>query len=150
MPGQATVTIKGKQWSVSVASTSTELIQGLSGVASIPANTGMLFDLGSERTAAVNAYEMLFPISVVFIDEELVVVEVIPLLAIGGTVTPILPCRYFLEVNVSEVDGVELGDEAVITGYTPATESSLIGLVVTVMIIAMVMQMMMRAMKGVG
>ncbi len=46
MPGQGSVTIGSKQWQVSVASTYQELISGLSGVASLPTNTGMLFDLG--------------------------------------------------------------------------------------------------------
>ena len=48
MSGIGTVVIKDKEWSVNVATTPSELLQGLSGVVSIPANTGMLFDLGAE------------------------------------------------------------------------------------------------------
>jgi len=149
MPGQALVTIGENQWSVEVATTSAELISGLAGVASIPPWTGMLFDLGSEHIVTVNAYEMLFPLSIVFIGGDLRVTEVVPLLAIGDDVTSSSPCRYFLETNLGEVDNIELGDLVVITGYTPSTTGSIFGLMVTVMIVTMMMKMMAKTMKEV-
>lgn len=145
-----TVTIRGTQWAVQVATTSAELSQGLSGVASIPAYTGMLFDLGSERIVTVNAYNMLFPLSIVFIDEDLKVTEIALILMPGDDGTTIYPCRYFLEVNLGEADGVVIGDQVTITGYTPTTMSSLIGLMVTVMIVVMMMQIMSKTVKEVG
>ncbi|GAI84240.1 unnamed protein product, partial [marine sediment metagenome] len=45
MPGSATVTLNDKQWVVDVAVSASELSAGLGGLASIPAGTGMLFDL---------------------------------------------------------------------------------------------------------
>lgn len=146
MPGQATVQIGEKQWSVQVATTPTELAQGLSGVASIPAHSGMLFDLGAERTVTVNAYEMLFPLSVVFIGEDLIVTEVTPLIEPEDDVTTVYPCRYFLETNTDEVTGIEAGDQVTIVGYTPTT-GSVIELMVTVLIVAMMMQVMAKTMK---
>ncbi|GAI75676.1 unnamed protein product, partial [marine sediment metagenome] len=68
MLGTAVVVIRGKEWSVDVATTPEELLAGLAGVASIPANTGMLFDLGAEQIITVTAEEMLFPVDVIFID----------------------------------------------------------------------------------
>lgn len=146
----AEVAIGGRQWSVWVAQTSSELVAGLSGVANMPSWTGMLFDLGTERRVTVNAYKMLFPLSVVFIGEDLVVTEVVPLLSIGHDVTSVVPCRYFLEVNVGEADVIDPGDGMVITGYTPSASGSIIELVATVMIVAMMMQMMVKAIREVG
>ena len=151
MSGTATVTIGESQWDVEVATTSTELAQGLGNRAPIPEYTGMLFDLGGERVVTVNAYEMLFPLSVVFIDEDLKVTEVAPLLEVGDDITTGLPCRYFLETNEGEVDDVNPGDLVTIAGYTPPTPttSSVFGLMVTMMIVVMMMQMMMKTMKEV-
>ncbi len=46
MAGQATVTIEGRQWAVSLAITPYEFAQGLGGIPGMPPQTGMLFDLG--------------------------------------------------------------------------------------------------------
>ncbi len=53
MASQVVVTIGGKEWTASVAKTATELLSGLGNVASMPPNTGMLFDLGSDQSAVV-------------------------------------------------------------------------------------------------
>ncbi len=157
MPGQAIVSIAGKEWAVDVATTTSELAAGLSGLASIPPDTGMLFDLGEEKIITVNAYEMLFPISVVFIGADSKVTEVAPLLAPGDDGTPILPCRFFLEVNVGEVDDVDAGDTVNISGYAPPVPtppadpidtSEILNLMVTVMIVVMMMKMMSGMTKG--
>jgi len=152
MSGIATVAIGEKQWSVEVATTSAELAQGLSNRAPIPEFTGMLFDLRTERIVTVNAYEMLFPFSVVFIGEDLKVTEVAYLLAPGDDSTTSLPCRYFLETNVGEVDDIQAGDLVAITGYTPSAGiniSSMMNLMVTMMIVTMMMKMMAKMMKEV-
>jgi len=143
MSGQAVVDIWDKQWSVNVATTPAELSQGLSGIPSMLPWTGMLFDLGSEQAVTVNAYEMLFPLGVVFIDGNLKVTEVVPLLEVGGVVTSSIPCRYFLEVNVGEVGDTKPGDTVTITGYTPTAETPIIELMVIMMIVVMMMKMMM-------
>jgi len=110
MPGQATVAIRDKEWLVSLATTSQELLQGLAGVESIPANTGMLFDLGEEQIITVTSEEMLFPVDVIFIDSELVVTEVAFNFTPENEGTTSLPARYFLEVNAGEARGIEDGD----------------------------------------
>lgn len=115
MPGQAVVVIRDKEWVVSMATTPQELLVGLSGVESIPAGTGMLFDLGAEQIITVTAENMLFPVSVIFIDSNLKVTEVALLLMPGDFGTTSLPARYFLEVNVGEAVGIEDGDAVSIT-----------------------------------
>ena len=121
MAGQAMVTIKNKQWTCWVASTPAELAIGLSGVTSIPVGTGMLFILPQEQVVTVTAEGMLFPLSVIFVGEDLRVTEVALLLAPGDYGTTSLPCRYFLEVNVGEADDISPGDVVSISFSAPPT-----------------------------
>ena len=119
MPGTAVVVIGEKEWSVDIASTPQELLQGLAGVEAIPANTGMLFDLGTEQIITVTAEEMLFPVDVIFISSDLKVTEIAFGLVPGDWGTATLPAQYFLEVNTGEAVGVVIGSEVSIT-ITPA------------------------------
>jgi len=114
MPGQATVTIKETQWSVSIASTYAELSKGLGGVASIPAATGMLFVLPAEQTVSVTTQSMLFNLDIIFISSDLKVVDVARDIAPGYVMTESTPVRYFLEVNAGEAAAVEVGDAVTI------------------------------------
>lgn len=139
----ATIQIGTKQWNVDVATTDAELTRGLSGLISIPPYTGVLFDLGYERTVTVNTHGMLFPISVVFIGEDLKVTEIVPVLTPGNSITSNAPCRYFLEVNLDEIENISPGNQVTITGYTPTTTVSIISL----MMIALVVILMMEAMS---
>ena len=121
MPGQAVVAIRDKQWSVSVANTYTELVTGLSGLAGIPANTGMLFDLGYDRKeVAVDMSRMLFPLDIIFINSTRGVVgflpDVEPAMEARFSNDALPGARYFLEVNDGEAKGVEIGDDVVIQG----------------------------------
>jgi len=124
MPGQATVTIKDKQWSVVVASALAELTAGLSGVESIPPGTGMLFDLGyDQKFIQIDMTRMLFPLDIIFINSTQGVVGVIsnvePGMREAGLHNELLPgARCFLEVNAGEAEGVEIGDNVDIQGYT--------------------------------
>jgi uncharacterized membrane protein (UPF0127 family) len=110
MPGQAIVTIRDKQWDCSVASTPAEMATGLSGVPSMPVGTGMLFALPQEQIVTVTAEYMLFPLSVIFIGENLLVTELALSMYPGNGGTTTLPCKYFLEVNLNEASGIEGGD----------------------------------------
>jgi len=123
MPGQATVTIGDNQWAVSVATTASELLAGLSGVASIAAGTGILFDMGSDRNyIGINMSEMLFNLDIVFINSVGGVVGVMRNVAPGETATfeavNTLGARYFLEMNAGEAEGVEVGDIMSVSGYS--------------------------------
>ena len=149
MPGQAIVTIKDKQWSCSVASTLAELAAGLSGVPSIPPGTGMLFVLPQEQIITVTAEDMLFPLSVIFIGENLQVTEVALLLAPGDWGTTSLSCLYFVEVNVGEADAIEAGDEVSINiTQAPPVTGDWIAPVVTLAGVVMVGAMMVKMGKA--
>jgi len=113
MAGQAIVTIKDKQWTVDVASTYSELTQGLGGLPEMTPMTGMLFDLGIEQTIEVTTVPMLFPLDIAFLTEDFSVTEIYPGVGPGFLVTSQAPARYFLEVNAGELEGIEPGDVAV-------------------------------------
>lgn len=135
MPGQATVTIRDKQWAVSVATTADELAQGLKGVESIPAGTGMLFDVGTDQIITVNTEGMLFPIDGIFISSDLKVTEMTFNMIPEEFGTASLPARYYLEVNAGEVVGIEDGDDVTIT-YAPVTDlTSLIAVAFAVLLL---------------
>lgn len=126
----ATVKIGTKQWEVSVASTPAELLAGLSGVTSIPATTGMLFDLGADHDVVnVDTSKMLFDMGVLFIGSSLGVIGKASNVQPGESVSFEsglgLACRYFLEVNAGELEGIEAGDSVEIIGYTPTTTGGL-------------------------
>jgi len=114
MPGQAVVTIRDKQWQVSIADTPWELTQGLGGLVELAENTGMFFDTGYEQIIQVTTVPMLFPIDIAFLSESLAVAEVYQSVKPGFIVTPTLPARYFIEVNAGELEGVEVGDIALV------------------------------------
>jgi len=112
MAGQAIITIKDKQWTVDVASTYSELTQGLGGLPEMTPMTGMLFDLGFEQTIEVTTVPMLFPLDIAFLTEDFSVTEVYPGVEPGYLVTSQAPARYFLEVNAGELEGIGPGDAA--------------------------------------
>ena len=157
MLGVGTVAIGDKQWAVSVATDPEDLAQGLAGIASMPANVGMLFDLATEQIITVTAVDMLFPIDVIFVGSNLEVTEVAYGLAPGDWGTSSLPARYFLEVNAGEGVSIEDGDTAVIqTGLagTPPISAAPPGAidlssVFNMMIVMLVLVMMMKMMTGI-
>lgn len=149
MPGQATVAIRDKEWTVSVATTPSELSQGLIGVPSIPANTGMLFDLGQEQIITVSAEGMLFPVDVIFIGDNLKVTEVAFGLQPEDWGTTSLPARYFLEVNAGEAAGIEDGDDVIIT-YAPAVSYELIGFLFAIAMLGFMAVSVAGMAKGIG
>ncbi len=112
MPGQATVTIRDKQWQVSIASAPWELVQGLGGISEMPQGTGMLFDMGLEQTVTVTTEPMLFPLDIAFLSEDMVVTEIYRNIQPGYLVTSTSPARYFLEVNAGELNGVNSASQA--------------------------------------
>jgi len=134
MPG--TVTIGTNQWSVSVASTPIECSQGLSGLAGIPAGTGMLFDLGADVVMDVTTEQMLFPIDIIWIHSTEGVKEIARNVSPGHIVTPSSGCRYFLEVNAGEAEDVEVGD-SVTLDITPSMMETIIGAAAPLLVIGM-------------
>ncbi len=128
MPRQAVVTIGDKQWRVNLTTTYQELVTGLGGLPSIPAATGMLFDMGAEgriTVTTVTTVPMLFPLDFVFINSYFVVTEVAAGVAPAHLVTADIPARYFLEVNAGEAADVKVGDQVSVQMYqTSATTTN--------------------------
>ncbi|GAI80177.1 unnamed protein product, partial [marine sediment metagenome] len=109
MPGQAIVSVNENQWEVSIASTYAELTTGLRGVASLAANTGMLFILPAAQAPSVDTTGMNFSLDIVFIVNN-IVIDVARNVEPGYLVTEETPCDSFLEVNAGEAADVEVGD----------------------------------------
>ncbi|MFW6125465.1 MAG: DUF192 domain-containing protein, partial [Chloroflexota bacterium] len=148
MPGQAIVVIGDNQWLVSVASTLVEVTTGLSGVASIPPGTGMLFDLGVDQSLVqIDMSRMLFPLDIVFINSVAGVVGVVSNVQPGESVTfqavTTPGARYFLEVNEGEAEGIGLGDDVVINGNLQSAQLD-IGSMLTYLMMFMVVVSMFR------
>ena len=159
MPGEATVTIGGSTWTVEIASSAAELQAGLSGVASIPANTGILFDMGSAQDIInINMADMLFKLDIVFISSAGVVVGILRDVAPGDNAAfdagNGLGARYFLEVNEDEMSNVSIGDTVVIEVTDTGTTNGVLDLnaiispLITIMIIGMMMKVMAEPLKA--
>lgn len=144
-----TITVGSNQWTITIARTTAELIAGLSGIASIPANTGILFDLGSDRdNIVINMSEMLFNLDIAFINSTSGVVGILRNVAPGDGVTfdkgSGLGARYFLEVNAGEMvglnigDGVVVGDSVVVNGDRAVQPAFWVGLMVAVVAISQI------------
>jgi len=114
MAGQAVVTIGAKQWLVDIASMPWELTQGLGDLAELAAGAGMLFDTGFEQYITVTTDAMLFDLDIAFLDENMVVVEVVQYFKPGQILTVGRPARFFLEVSSGDLDSIEPGDQAVV------------------------------------
>ena len=110
MAEQVLLTVGNREWQASLVSTPWELSRGLGGIAELPQNTGMLFDVGIEWYIQVTTEPMLFSIDIAFLSDELVVTELYPSVAPGHLVVSVNPARYFLEVNAGELSGTEPGD----------------------------------------
>lgn len=110
MPGEVRVTIGDVSWDAYLAIDPWELAQGLGGIASIAPNTGMFFDVGSDRVITVTTEAMLFNIDIVIISSALKVIEVYNNVVPGSLITASANGRYFLEVNAGEASEVKAGD----------------------------------------
>ncbi len=108
MPGQAVIGVNENQWTVSLATTYTELTTGLRGVA-LPAGTGMLFILPAAQAVSVDTTGMNFALDIIFIANN-IVIDVARNVEPGYLVTEETPCDSFLEVNAGEAADVEAGD----------------------------------------
>jgi uncharacterized membrane protein (UPF0127 family) len=145
MSGQAVVTIKDRQWQVSLAISYLELVQGLSEILQMPSGTGMLFDLGYDTIFTVTTKEMLFPIDIIRINSSMAVTDVAHNVLPGQLINSASPARYFLEVNSDEADDIVPADQVAIQliASTTPLQIDVSGLVVTLLAI-MLMAAMVR------
>jgi uncharacterized membrane protein (UPF0127 family) len=143
MAGQAVITIRDRQWQVSLATSYLELTQGLSDIPQIPSGTGMLFDLGYDTTFTVTTKEMLFPIDIIRISSSMTITDVAHNVLPGQLINSTSPARYFLEVNAGEAEDIGPADQVAIQLMTSATplQIDMSGLVVTLLAIVLMAAM---------
>jgi len=116
----AAVIINLHHWDVAVAQTDAELRQGLGGLSFIPANTGMLFDMGAEQHISMTTVPMQFSLDVIFISlSTMKVVDIVRDMTPGNDYVSQVDAQYFMEVNAGEFVNVSIGDSVEIAGYTP-------------------------------
>lgn len=125
---EALITIGDKQWLVTLATSQIGLITGLTGIAMLAENSGMLFDMSSDQDEiVVNMSGMLFALDIVFINSSSGVSGVLEhvqpsqeaMFRAGGAPG----ARYFLEVSAGEANGVKVGDSVNI-GNAPKSAKS--------------------------
>jgi len=154
MSGQGTVAIGENIWAVDFAVTAAELTSGLSGVESIPAGSGILFDMGYDHDSLrINMADMLFSLDIVFVNSEHGVVGVLHDVAPGEDALfdagNGLGARYFMEVNAGEAVNVSVGDAVDIAGeIQPSFWAAMITAVQAVAVIGVVGAAAYKEIKG--
>ena len=150
MSGNATVVIGTSTWECSLAQSITELTSGLSGVASIPTSTGVLFDMGlAYSEIQINTDDMLFSIDIVYMDEDGVVLAVSEDVAPGDVeaYNGVEGARYFMEINAGEATDVDVGDEAAITIAAAGSVLDILYTALPAMILVMMMGVAAKSMR---
>ncbi len=147
----ATVSIGTTTWAVTLASSAAELTAGLSGVASIDVQTGMLFDMAADQDViTINMASMLFNLDIVFMNSDGHVVGVardaVPGVNIAFDAAGGDGARYFLEMNAGEAVDVSVGDIAVIDVGEVVDSTLDINTIITPLITVMMVGMMVKMM----
>lgn len=115
------VEINNETIKTEIAKTPQQITRGLSGRKSLPKNEGMLFFLGGRRIATFWMKDMLFPIDIIWIDNEKVVYIIEnaqpPNASSTPTYTPDKPATHVLEVNAgfTQKHNIKVDDKVTIT-----------------------------------
>lgn len=147
------ITIGDNQWTYTLA---TKISEGLSGVESLPAGQGMLFDLGFDYSRVdINMSEMLFPLDIVFINSNLTVVGVLhdvqPSDEAYFLASNSLGARYFMEVNAGEAASVNVGDEVIPeNGLGDSGINTILAFAVLAAVIAIVARVTIKMLRSPG
>jgi uncharacterized protein len=116
-PTPTTVTVGDASFAVELAVTPQQQAQGLSGRPSLAPGTGMLFILGSEGQPSFWMKDMRFPLDIVWISAEYVVVDITEAVSPpdpGQTTSdlpkymPAEPAQYVLEINAGEAESADI------------------------------------------
>lgn len=125
VPGDPVVHIAGIPIRVDIADTESARKQGLSGRAGLEEARGMLFVFDEPGYHGMWMKDMQFPIDVVWVSEDLRVVEVVHRLdpdTYPQIFEPPQPAKYMIEtkVNFTETFGIQVGDSVRLPyNYTP-------------------------------
>ena len=115
------VEINEKLITAEIAKTPQQITRGLSDRKSLPKDEGMLFFLGGRRIATFWMKDMLFPIDIIWIDNEKVVYIIEnappPNASSTPTYTPDKPSTHVLEVNAgfAQKHNIKVGAKVTIT-----------------------------------
>lgn len=117
----AVVYIDSIKLNVEVADTAEKQIEGLSNRPNLLSDNGMLFVLNQPMIPKFWMKDMMFPIDIIWIDENMNVADVSTLLSPSTypkTFSPSVPVKYVLEVNagLSADAGIKAGDNVKIEG----------------------------------
>ena len=112
----SSVEIEGVSVNVELAQTNTERWKGLSGRSTLAEDSGMLFVFKTDGQHGFWMKDMFFPIDIIWINKDEVVVHVETAVApesYPNVYEPILESRYVLEVNAgfSDEHMISVGDE---------------------------------------
>ena len=107
---------------VQLARTTSELKQGLSGTSSLPVGTGMLFIFEHPGGYGFWMKDMQYPLDIVWMDENLRVVEITQHLTpetFPEVTYPQVPVKYVLELNAdtAKQGGFVIGEKVKLRGY---------------------------------
>lgn len=111
----AVISIGNQFWQVYIATTYEEITQGLANTNYIPVRTGMLFVLPTTQQITVSTQYMLFPIDIIFIDENMQITEIVRNVPAGVNIMSAHPVKYFFEVRGGESVGLQIGDSVTVT-----------------------------------
>lgn len=116
--GKSQVVINELTLNIDIADTPHKQEQGLSGKLDLKDDEGMLFVFNTTETKGFWMKDMLFPIDIIWMDEDLIVVYVDKNLSPDTYPTifyPPSPVKYILEVNsgFSDRNNVKIGDELI-------------------------------------
>ena len=114
-----TIYLGSKAMSVTVADEQEERIQGLSGTKSLSDFGGKLFIFNTDDMHGIWMKDMLFPIDIIWIDKDLVVVDFVSNAdpsSYPKVFAPKVPARFVLETNAFFVDTtkIAIGDRLVL------------------------------------
>jgi uncharacterized membrane protein (UPF0127 family) len=100
------ITIGDKTFMVKEVDDAEGMRKGLSGIKKLPTKHGLLFNFKAPEEVTMNMYDMVFPLDMLFIDENRVVSRVAPMDPGENEIT-VPDTLYVLEVNKGEGEGLE-------------------------------------------
>ncbi len=114
-PEKVEISFKNRQVQAEIASTTPELVRGLSGRDALAPDTGMWFEFGWKNKWGIWMKEMRFPIDIIWFDENLSVVTVAEKISpqtYPKIFYPTNDARFVLEVPSGFVEnsGLKVGD----------------------------------------
>lgn len=110
------VHIKEDTWRIKVAETLPQRVQGLSGIQELPLGAGLLFVFPTDDIHGIWMKDMNFPIDIVWINSEYVVVHIernVSPDTYPRVFRPSEHARYVLEINGGNGEKIKIGDEVI-------------------------------------